>query len=89
MPDIEQVVLAIVTGIGFGYVVHRAGSTPGRLTVLLIALWALQSGSQFLYRFFDGVAVGQEIITVSILRCSFALAALVALMLFNERAKTP
>jgi len=81
----EQVVLAALTGVGFGYIVHRMGASPLRLLVILFSLWTLQTGSQFLYRALAGADVSSEIVTVTTLRLTFTAAAIGALWLLNRR----
>lgn len=85
MADVEQLVLSLITGVGFGYIVYRLGSSPQRLAVILFALWMLMSGSQHLYRALDGVDVAQEVVVLASLRLAFALAAVFTVAFFNER----
>ena len=86
--DLEQVVLALLTGAGFGFIVHRFGSSVERLLFILVSLWVIQSGSQFLYRALDGVEVWNEVIVVTILRSAFTAAALAVLWWCNRRRWT-
>ena len=85
MADPEQFALALITGLGFGYIIHRLGSTPARLLVILFALWTLQTGSQFIYRALDGTDVAQEVAIVTALRLAFTAAAVGTVWVLNER----
>lgn len=85
MADPEQLALAVVTGLGFGYVVHRVGSSAARLAIILFALWTMQTGSQYIYRALDGTDVAREVVIVTSLRLTFALVAIAAVWLLNAR----
>lgn len=82
--DIEQLVLAVLTGVGFGVLVHLIGSSWQRLALFLTLLWTLQTGPQYLWRWMDGQEVTQEVINVSVLRLTFAVAAVVCLAALNR-----
>lgn len=85
MADIEQYGLAALTGLGFGYIITRLGSTPSRLIVILVALWTLQTGSQFIYRALDGVDVTDELIIVTGLRVTFTAFAVLVVWALDRR----
>lgn len=84
MPQLEQLALAVLGAIGFGVLVHLIGSTWQRLVLLLALLWTLQTGPQYVYRWLDGQDVSQEIISVTILRTTFTVVAVVTLALLNK-----
>ena len=77
----ERMTLAIVGGLCFGAIVHSVGSSTRRLVFLLVMLWTLQSGPQFVYRWLEGVDVCEEVIAVSALRVAFTAAAVGGLWL--------
>lgn len=84
MLESEQVVLAILTGAGFGVLVHIMGSSWQRLAVMLTLLWTMQTAPQFIYRALDGTDVSQEVINVTILRVAFAVTACLVLALWRR-----
>jgi hypothetical protein len=85
MPTIEQYALAILGAIGFGLIIHVwFGSSWQRLALLLVTLWSLQTGPQFIYRWMSGQEVVQEVINVTLLRMMFTVAAVVTLALVNR-----
>jgi len=81
MPDIEiavqaeRLILAVLGGIGFGIIVALIGTTWQRLLLLLVILWTLQTGPQFIWRWLEGEDIGTEVVTVTILRVTFTVAA--------------
>ena len=81
----EQLLLAILTGAGFGFTVHRIGSTPGRLAVMLLLLYVFQTLSQTVYRIIEGTGTLNELIIVGELRLAFAVAAVGMVALLNRR----
>ena len=84
-PGLDQLLLAVITGAMFGYIVSLLGSSPQRLAVLLVALWALQTLAQQIYRAIDeGRDATNEVVLVSLLRLAFAISA-VAVVWFAER----
>lgn len=85
MADLEQYGLAALTGLGFGYIVHRVGSSPGRLLVILFALWTLQTGSQFIYRALSGTDVTEEVLIVTGLRLTFSAFAVLVVWALERR----
>lgn len=85
LPAAEQLILAVLTGLGFGYVVFRMGSSPQRLLLMLFALWTLQTGSQFIYRALGGTEIWREVVIVTFLRLTFTAGAVVALWYCNRR----
>jgi len=85
MPEIDQLALAIVTGLGFGYFVTLLGSSPQRLAMMLFALWALQTLAQQLFRAMDGRDVSNEVIMVSTIRLVFAASAVSFVYLWGKR----
>ena len=85
MADLEQYLLAALTGLGFGYIISRVGSTPSRLLVILIALWTLQTGSQFIYRALDGIDVRDEVVVVTSLRVTFTAFAVLVVWALDRR----
>jgi hypothetical protein len=88
MPDIEQIALAVLGAIGFGWIVAwYFHSSWQRLLVLLIVLWTLQTGPQYLFRWLDGQDVSHEVWTVTLLRVTFTVVAVVSVALFNRRER--
>lgn len=82
--DIEQVILAILTGAGFGFLAYLVGSSWQRLALFLVLLWTMQTGPQYLWRWLDGQDVTQEVINVTVLRFTFAVAAVACLAALNR-----
>ena len=86
MPETQQLLLAVLTGVGFGFfVVLLSGISHQRLFLLLVGLWFLQSFSQHLLRALDGRDITDELITVAILRLVFAVCAVGTLALLHRR----
>lgn len=82
----EQFLLAILSGIGFGYIVYRMGSTTARLAVMLVMLYVFQTFAQQVYRVVEGTGSMNELLTVSGLRLAFSVAAVLILFVLNRRA---
>ena len=78
--------LAIITGIAFGAIVHWLwGWRPGTVAAVLLLLWFLQTFSQQLWRIFEGTGTVDESLIVGSYRLAFALAAIsVAWALHDE-----
>ena len=85
MVDTGQFLLAALTGCGFAYVIYRMGSSPLRLLTILFALWTLQTGSQYIYRWLDGADVAQEVVVVTSLRLTFTGFAVLTVWLFDKK----
>ena len=83
-PDL--LVLATLTGLSFGYIVYRIGSTTARLAVLLVMLYIFQTFALQVYRVVDGTGTIDELLVVSELRVTFTIAAVAMLALLNRRA---
>jgi hypothetical protein len=81
----DQCILAILTGAGFGFVVHLMGSTASRLAVMLVMLYVFQSLSQTIWRLLDGRTTLEEVIIVGELRLAFGVAAVLMVLLLNRR----
>jgi hypothetical protein len=84
MPEPEQLLLAALTGGLFGVLVAIIGSSWQRLAVLLLLLWTMQTGPQYVYRWLDGQEVTREIVVVTVLRVIFAASAGIVLALMNR-----
>jgi hypothetical protein len=85
MPTIEQYALAILGAIGFGLIIHVwFGSSWQRLALLLVTLWSLQTGPQYIYRWLSGQDVAQEVISVTLLRTTFTVVAVLSLAFLNR-----
>ena len=82
---VDQLLLAILTGAGFGFTVHRIGSTPGRLAVMLTLLYVFQTLSQTVWRILEGTGTLNELVIVGELRLAFAIAAVLMVALLNRR----
>ena len=85
MPADAQFLIAVISGFGFGALISRLGSSPQRLALILVLLWTMQTGPQFVYRWLDGVNVGKEVAIVTALRLTFTAAAVAALWFANRR----
>jgi hypothetical protein len=81
----DQLVLAILTGAGFGFTVHFMRSTASRLAVMLVLLYVFQSLSQTIWRLLDGRTTLEEVIIVGELRLAFGVAAVAMVLLLNRR----
>ncbi|HUW16831.1 MAG TPA: hypothetical protein VMW94_07115 [Actinomycetes bacterium] len=84
MPADAQFALAIIGGLGFGAIINRLGSSPQRLALILVLLWTMQTGPQFIYRWLDGFDVTDEVLVVTSLRLTFTIAAVSALWFMNR-----
>jgi len=84
MPSIEQFVLAALGGVGFGALIVFVGSSWQRLLLILVLLWTMQTGPQYLYRALDGADMTQEVAIVTQLRLTFTIAAVLAVALGNR-----
>ena len=86
MVGLDQLLLAVITGIMFGWFVSLLGSSPQRLALMLFALWLLMSVSQQLYRALsDSIDITDEIIFLVLVRGSFAIAAVLTVWLIERR----
>ena len=81
----EQLLLAILGGIGFGFTVHLIGSTWQRLAVMLAMLYVFQTLTQQVFRYLTGQTPIDELVIVSELRLVFSVAAVVMLALLSRR----
>ena len=84
MPADAQFMIAVISGVGFGALISRLGSSPQRLALILVLLWVMQSGPQFVYRWLDGIDVAEEVVIVTALRLTFTVAAVAALWVANR-----
>jgi ABC-type sugar transport system permease subunit len=84
MLDVEQLILAAVTGGLFGILVAFIGSSWQRLALFLLLLWTMQTAPQYVYRALDGANVTQEVVNVTLSRSAFAITAVVVLALVNR-----
>ena len=80
---IVGIALSVLLGSGLGVFAHYMGSTVGRLTAFLVALYFLQTFAQHVYRAVDGIDVTRELIIVTGLRLSFTIAAVTVLWYLN------
>ena len=83
--EVEQVLLAIMTGFGFGVIAWRIGSTAGRLAVFLALLAIMQTFSQVAWRILDGRGTIDELLIVAESRIIFGVAAVGILWFLNRR----
>ena len=81
----EQILLAILTGAGFGVITWRIGSTPGRLAVMLVLLAIMQTFSQVAWRILEGTGTIDEMLIVAESRIIFGVAAVGILWFLNRR----
>jgi len=84
MPVDAQLLVALISGVGFGAIISRLGSSPQRLALILVLLWTMQTGPQFIYRWLDGFDIAEEVVTVTMLRLAFTVAAVCALWVGNR-----
>ena len=75
MIDLQAILLAILTGLGFGFIIVMMGSTWQRLAIILILLYILQTGSLQLWRIIEGKGSVDELVIVTIYRLAFSAAA--------------
>jgi len=87
--SIEQAILALVLGTGFGVFAWYVGSTVTRLAMFLFVLWVFQSASQQVWRGFDRGGDFDELLIVAGVRLLFAAAALAALAVLNRSEHRP
>jgi hypothetical protein len=85
IPDLYQLVLAALGGIGFGYIISRIGTDWRLIGIMLVILWTMDTGPQFLYRWINGTDVQNEVVIVTILRATFLLATVVVVAIGNRR----
>jgi hypothetical protein len=71
----DALLLAVLTGLGFGFIIVLMGSSWQRLAVILTALFILQTGSQQLLRIIEGDQGMGELLTITVYRVAFAVAA--------------
>jgi len=83
-PSVEQLALAVLGGAGFGALITFIGSGWQRLLLILVLLWTMQTGPQYLYRALDGTDMTQEVAIVTQLRVTFTIAAVLAVALGNR-----
>jgi hypothetical protein len=84
MPDAAQVALALFGGLGFGVIISWIGTNWRLIGIMLLVLWTLTSGPQFLWRWLDGQDVGEEVVIVTALRATFLVATLVVVAITNH-----
>ena len=84
MPSIEQFALAVLGGVGFGAFIVFVGSSWQRLLLILVLLWTMQTGPQYLYRALDGTDMTQEVVIVTQLRLTFTIAAVIVVAIINR-----
>jgi len=85
MPDLHQLLLALLGGLGFGYIISRIGTDWRLIAVMLAILWTMQTGPQFVYRWLVGTDVAEEVVAVTILRATFLAATIVVVAIGNRR----
>ena len=83
MPSSESLILAAITGVGFGAVLWYLHSTVARSALILFVLWVLQTVSQQLLRALENdlSLITRELVIVSTVRLAFYVSALVSLWL--------
>ena len=81
----EHLILALIGGLGFGYICYRMGATGERVAVMLFALWALNPLMQDIYRALEGKDVLDEFILVTSIRLVQAITAIIVVEVLNRR----
>lgn len=71
----DALLLALLTGLAFGIITTMVGSSWQRLAVMLATLYVLQTFAQQLLRMFQGLGSIDELVTITIYRLTFAVAA--------------
>lgn len=86
LADLDQFVLALVTGIAFGvieWVFWRA--SVARVAMVLVALYILQTFAQLAWRCLEGNGNVNEVLTITALRATFLVAAVITTWALHER----
>jgi hypothetical protein len=61
------------------------GSSWQRLAIILVMLWTLQTGPQFIWRWLEGERIATEVDVVTILRVTFTVAGCLTVAMANRR----
>ena len=86
MPTTDAIILALLTGIGFGFFVAMLGGVSHqRLALILVGYFIFATLAQQLLRAFQGRDVSDELLYVSVVRGLFFLTAVGTLAIINRR----
>ena len=86
--DPEPLLLALLTGLGFGFLVHWLWDwSASKAAAVLVLFWTLQTFAQQLWRIFEGTGGLDELLIVGSYRLTFATAAIVLIWLVHRRCE--
>jgi hypothetical protein len=84
----EPVLLALLTGAGFGAIIHWVWCwSPGKTAAVLVLLYIMQTLAQQVWRVLDGVGTVEEAFIVGFYRLAFAIGAVAIVGLLHRRCE--